>query len=165
MPTSTKLPVPFSNPPELLESIVTALSGHAGSFNDLVPKLHGKGYFDNQDVQYTGALLPAPLVAGINANVGRFDASPNALNYLDQYYQPSGTLQIPMVMLSTSLDPVVPGFHRTSYRNLVAASGHSDLLVQRTISRYGHCAFAPEEIATAFIDLVGWVEFNIKPAP
>ena len=157
-------PVPFSSPAELLESIVTALAGHAGSFNDLVPELHGKRYFDNRDVLYTGA-LPAPHLAVINASVGRFDASPSALNYLDHYYTPSGVLQIPMVMLSTSRDPVAPGFHQTSYRNLVATSSHSDLLVQRSINRYGHCVFTPAELATAFTDLVGWVEFGIKPAP
>jgi len=74
-------------------------------------------------------------------------------------------LHIPMVMLSTSRDPVVPGFHQTAYRNAVAASGRSDLLVQRSITRYGHCVFTPAEIAKAFTDLVGWVEFGIKPAP
>jgi len=156
-------PVPSSNPAELLESIVTALAGHAGSFNDLVPAVRGKPYFDNQGVHYTGA-LPAPLLSAINANVGRFKASPSALNYLDHYYTPSGDLQVPMVMLSTSRDPVVPGFHQISYRDLVAVSGHSNLLVQREIPRYGHCVFTPTELATAFTDLVLWVEFGIKPA-
>ena len=157
-------PVPFSNPSELLGSIATALAGNAGSYSDLVPELHGKPYFDNQDVQYTGA-LSAPVLAAINANVGRFRAAPSALNYLDHYYQPSGALQIPMLMLSTSRDPVIPGFHQISYRNLVVASGDADLLVQRQIDRYGHCNFEPGELAKAFTDLVGWVEFGIKPAP
>jgi fermentation-respiration switch protein FrsA (DUF1100 family) len=129
-----------------------------------VPELHGKQYFDNQDVQYTGA-LPAPLLAAINATVGRFDASPSALNYLHQYYEPSGALQIPMLMLSTSRDPVVPGFHQIAYQDRVAASGDPNLLVQRSIDRYGHCVFTPAEIATALTDLVAWVQFGIKPAP
>jgi pimeloyl-ACP methyl ester carboxylesterase len=157
-------PIPFSDPAQLFGSIVTALSGHAASFNDLVSKLPRPLYFDNRDVQYTGALPPAVL-AGINASVERFDASPAALNYLEHNYQPSGALQIPMLMLSTSLDPVVPGLHQTLYRDLVAAAGSSDLLAQRTIDRYGHCVFTPTEIATAFADLVTWVEFGIKPTP
>ncbi len=162
-------PVPFANPPELLESIVTALAGNAGSYSDLSPELHGKPYFDNRNVTYTSAVLPPPLLAAINANVGRFDAAPSALNYLNQYYQPTGNLQIPMLMLSISRDPVVPGFNQISYRNVVTAAGHADLLVQRTVSGanngYGHCTFTPAELATAFSDLVGWVEFGIKPAP
>ena len=70
-----------------------------------------------------------------------------------------------MLMLSTALDPVLPGLHQILYRELVAASGDSPLLVQRTINRYGHCAFTPAEIATAFTDLVTWVEFGLKPTP
>ncbi len=158
-------PAPFASGAELVESIVTALAGNAGSYNDLVPELHGKPYFGNRNVQYTSGVLPAPLLAAINANVGRFNASPSALNYMNHYYEPSGDLQIPMVMLSTSRDPVAPGFNQMSYLNLVTASGQSNLLVQRSINRYGHCVFTPAEIGTAFTDLVGWVEFGIKPAP
>ena len=158
----TPIPFSFSDPAQLIDAVVTALIGHAGSFNDLVSKLPRPRYFDNRDVQYTGA-LPAAFLADINATVGRFDASPAALNYLEHNYQPSGALQVPMLMLSTSLDPVIPGLHQMLYQDLVAASGNSDLLVQRTIDQYGHCVFTPTEIATAFTDLVTWVEFGIKP--
>jgi len=157
-------PAPFSNAAELAESITTALSGHALSFVDLVPELHGKKYFDNRDVLYTGALSPLVL-AGINATVDRFVASPSALNYMEMYYEPSGDLEIPMLMLSTSRDPVLPGFHQESYLNRVSANGQSDWLVQRTVDRYGHCNFTPDELADAFTDLVAWVELGIKPIP
>ena len=94
---------------------------------------------------------------------------PSALNYMNQYYRPSGNLQIPMLMLSISRDPVALGFHQIAYRNVVTAAGHTDLLVQRTVNGanngYGHCTFTPAELATAFSDLVGWVEFGVKPAP
>ena len=73
--------------------------------------------------------------------------------------------EIPMLMLSTSRDPVVPGFHQESYLHRVAAAGQSDWLVQRTVDRYGHCNFTPPELAAAFADLVAWVEFGIKPLP
>jgi hypothetical protein len=69
-------------------------------------------------------------------------------------------------MLSTSRDPVVPGFHRTAYANLVAQAGQSDFLVQRTVNRYGHCPeLTPVEIAKALGDLVAWVELGVKPTP
>jgi pimeloyl-ACP methyl ester carboxylesterase len=158
-------PIPFASGPQLLESTVTALASHAASFSELVPNLPVDQYFDNRTVAYTSAVVPPLLLAAINANVGRFDASPAALNNMEHNYQPSGALSIPMLMLSTSLDPVLPGFHQRVYSNLVAASGASDLLVQRTIDRYGHCVFAPTEIATAFIDLVSWVQLGIKPTP
>ena len=162
-------PAPFSNPAELLESIATALGANAGSYSDLVPELHGKPYFDNRNLQYTSGALPPPLLTAVNAGVGRFDAAPSALNYMEKYYQPTGNLQIPMLMLSTQRDPVAPAFNQAAYLNLVTAAGHSDLLVQRSVSGtgggYGHCTFTPVELGTAFADLVGWVEYGVKPAP
>jgi len=157
-------PVPFANATELAQSIITALVGHAMAATDLLPQLHDMPYFDNRSVQYTGALPPL-LLASINATVGRFDAAPSASNYLEHYYQPTGGLQVPTVMLSDSRDPVAPIFHRTTYASLVAAAGASDLLVQRTVDHYGHCVFTGPELAKAFGDLVAWVEFGIKPAP
>jgi hypothetical protein len=161
----TQTPTPFSNPAQLVQSITTALAGNAAAANDLVPKLPSSLYFDNADVTYSSPVLPPAVLAGINAGVDRFSASQSALNYLEHHYQPTGDLRIPMVMLSTSLDPVVPGFHRLAYLNLVNDAGNGERLVQRTISRYGHCEFTPTEIATAFFDLVGWVESGVKPLP
>jgi pimeloyl-ACP methyl ester carboxylesterase len=158
-------PVPFSSGPELVQSVVTALGGHAGSFSQLVPMLPSPRYFDNQAVAYTSALLPPASLVAINAAVGRFVASPSALNYMAHYYEPSGQLAVPMLMLSTSRDPVLPGFHQRLYRDRVSAAGQSAMLVQRTIPRYGHCTFLPAEIGAAFADLVVWAELGIEPAP
>ena len=160
----SQTPVPFATPSELIESIVTALASHAGVFGDLFDRTHGHPFFDNRRTLYTGA-LPQPVLDTINANVQRFDASPSALNYLDRYYEPSGDLRIPMLMLSTSRDPEAPRLHEISYLNAVVSTGSSQLLVQREINRYGHCIFTPAEFAAAFSDLVRWVEAGIKPAP
>jgi pimeloyl-ACP methyl ester carboxylesterase len=157
-------PLPFTSPSELLESIVTALALHAGGFEDLIDRTHGHPFFDNRRTVYTGALPQAALDI-INATVERFDASPSALQYLDRNYEPSGDLRIPMLMLSTSRDPDVPRLHPLAYLNAVAATGSSDLLVQREINRYGHCNFTLEELGAAFTDLVRWVELGIKPTP
>jgi len=157
-------PAPFATADELGESIVTALVGHAGSFSDLVAKLHGKAYFDNVDTLYTGALPPLVL-AIINATVGRFDAAPSALNFMAKYYQPTGRISVPMLMLSTSRDPVAPGFHQALYSQLTSDAGASALLFQRTVDRYGHCVFTQGELAAAFADLVAWVEFGVPPTP
>jgi len=161
----TQTPVPGSSSTELGQSIVTALLGHAATAPDQSPQLRGKPYFDNRGVLYTGALPPDALTF-INARIDRFDAVPSVLNYQEHYYQPTGDLEIPTLTLSLSRDPVAPGFHRTLYASLVAAAGESDHLVQRTVDRYGHCdRLSPEEIATAFRDLVLWVEHRVKPAP
>jgi hypothetical protein len=156
-------PVPFASPAELVQSIATALAWHAMASGDLLEHTHGHPYFDNSQTEYAGALSVMGLAA-VNEGVERFSGSPSALEYLDQNYEPTGDLRIPMLMLSTSRDPVVPGFHQRAYREAVAATGNPDLLVQRTIDRYGHCVFDPAELAAAFADLVRWAELGIKPA-
>ena len=157
-------PVPFANGVELIQSIATALAGHATSYPDLLEFTHGHAFFDNIETVYTGSLPPAVL-GGLNAGVGRFAADPSALNYLDHYYEPTGDIQVPTLTLRTSRDPVLPGFNQLAFGATVAAAGQSDLLVQRTVDRYGHCNFLPGELAQAFSDLVLWAEHGIKPAP
>jgi pimeloyl-ACP methyl ester carboxylesterase len=164
MAAIAQTPFPFASAPELLESIVSALQGNAGTNQQLRTLTHGQPYFDNRTTIYAG-LLPAPLLQAINAGVERFDAAPSALQALDHQYDPSGDLRIPMLMLSDARDPVVPGFNQVSYAAAVAAAGASPLLVQRTVPAFGHCVFTPQELGTAFSDLVLWVQFGIKPTP
>lgn len=152
-------PAPYADGAELVESIVTALVNNAADLTK------GKPYFDNRATIYSSAVLPASLLDGINAGIQRFSASPAALATLRHNYTPSGDLQMPMLMLSNVRDPIVPGFNQDSYLAAVTATGASDLLVQRQVNTYGHCVFTPDEIGTAFTDLVLWVQFGIKPNP
>ena len=162
----TQTPVPFANGTELVQSIVTALVGAAG-YPDVLRLTHGHPVFDNMTTQYTGALPPATLQL-INASVQRYSASTAGLTYIEHNYTPTGNLQMPALTLSTFRDPVAPGFHRSAYGAAVAAAGDSDWLVQRSVpgtgNGYGHCTFTPVELATAFLDLVLWAEYGVKPA-
>ena len=157
-------PVPFASASELVNSIVAALVGNASDLADQV-LTRGKPFFDNQSTVYSSSVLPPVVLQAINAGIGRFAASPSALAAFDHNYTPSGNLSIPMLMLSNMRDPVVPGFNQASYLAAVTAQGADDLLVQRQVPTYGHCVFTPTEIATAFSDLVLWVQAGIKPAP
>jgi pimeloyl-ACP methyl ester carboxylesterase len=163
----SQTPVPFLNGAELVQSIVTALVAVA-DYPNVLRFTHGQPFFDNMSTQYTGALDPATLL-WINANVERFSASPAGLNYIRRYYTPTGDLRIPALTLSTFRDPVAPGFHRDAYGAAVAAAGGANWLVQRSVAGtangYGHCTFTPQELVTAFQDLVLWAEFGVKPAP
>jgi pimeloyl-ACP methyl ester carboxylesterase len=163
----TQTPVPFASGAELLQSIATALVT-AASYPEILALTHGRAYFDNTATQYSGA-LPAPTLAFINANVRRFSGSPAGQNSLELSYTPTGDLRVPALTLSTFRDPVIPGFHRTIYGQTVAAMGNADLLVQRSVAGsaggYGHCTFTPEELTQAFLDLVLWGEFGLKPTP
>jgi hypothetical protein len=157
-------PFPFATPQELLESIATALHGNALALQQIRTLTHGHPFFDNRNTVYTG-LLPAPLLQAINAGIERFDASPTARKALEHQYEPSADLRIPMLMLSNERDPVLPAFNQLSYAAAVDANGTSNLLVQRTVPVFGHCVFTPQDLGTAFADLVLWVQFGIKPTP
>jgi hypothetical protein len=38
------------------------------------------------------------------------------------------------------------------------------MLLQRAVTRYGHCTFTGSELISAFGDLVGWANTGVKPA-
>lgn len=155
-------PAPYTTPEELAQSIVTALASHAASFREFLPDLHYQPYFDNTSTVYSGALPPG-VIPFLNASISRFSASPSALNYMSKHYEPTGRIDVPMLMLSNANDPVVPGFHQAIYDQLATNAGSGDLLVQRTVDRYGHCLFTPNELASAIFDLIAWVEFGVMP--
>jgi hypothetical protein len=68
-----------------------------------------------------------------------------------------------VLTLHTTRDPGIPYAHETAFADAVAASGRSDLLVQRAIPRWGHCAITQGEVQSAFGDLVSWVETGVRP--
>jgi pimeloyl-ACP methyl ester carboxylesterase len=160
-PRLAQTPVPGNNPAEIIQSIVTAIAFDARGADDLLDRTHGHSpFFNNDPNYYTGALSPA-MLAALNAGVMHFDATPDATNYLQKYYETTGALTIPMVTIHTSRDPVVPIFHEAVYASRAGTAN----LVQRTISRYGHCTFTAGEMAQAFRDLTGWVENGVRPTP
>lgn len=117
--------------------------------NDGRAKLGGQP-FDNWTRVYTGSLDDAAL----NAGVARFKADPAAIRKIQQAYQTSGQLRIPLVTLHTTLDPIVPYWHEPLYRDKVVARGrmhHYDEFPPG--DRYGHCNFTGLEVREA-LDLL-----------
>ncbi len=150
----TQTPIPFSDGPQLGQSIIQALVLQAVEVEDLLDRTHGQGSFDNTQTVYTGD-LPPELLADVNARVARYSDGPFARHFLDRYYEPTGDLRVPVVSLHTSLDPVVPIFHETIYRSLAEAQGQAANLHQTTVDRYGHLAFTPEELVGGFQQMIG----------
>jgi pimeloyl-ACP methyl ester carboxylesterase len=104
--------------------------------------------------------------AQVNAGVRRFAADPSARNaqtYPDAV-PTTGKITKPMLTLHGTGDLFVPISQEISYREKVDAAGADNLLVQRAIRSAGHCAFSPQEVSTAFTDLVNWVRNGAKPA-
>ena len=155
-----QIELPYTTSDELVSSILGALFLAIVGADDLLERTHGT-FVDNSATVYTGSRDDAAL----NAGVDRFEATEAARNYLETWYMPRGDLQIPVLTVHTTMDPIVPLFHEPAYAEIVASAGKSELLVQRVVNRYGHCAFAPQEQIGAFQDLVAWVENDVAPTP
>lgn len=159
-------PLAGDNGVELITSLLYALSYDVIGIDDFLDRTHGHSMFDNSQTVYEAifpGLLPPSLLAYVNASVGRFTATPDAIAYLERYYVPSGALRNPTITLHTTKDPLVPFFHEGQFAQIVGAAGAGNLL-QRSVPAFGHCAFTTTQMTDAFDALAGWVNTGIKPA-
>jgi pimeloyl-ACP methyl ester carboxylesterase len=90
----------------------------------------------------------------LNLLVERYHADPRALAEIDDHYQTSGRLEVPLVTLHTTADPIVPYWHEPLYSLKALGLPHANL----PVFRYGHCGFHPEEALVALGLLVLKVE-------
>ena len=128
--------------------------------DDAAAKLGGQPFNNQQPLRtYTGSGDDAAL----NAAVARFAAAPDALLAMATHYQTSGRITIPVVTLHTTLDPVVPIWHQAEYTAKVQAAGASSLYEDYQEAGYGHCAFNPLQVLSAFGKLTTMVDQVIKP--
>ncbi|MDF1597026.1 MAG: prolyl oligopeptidase family serine peptidase [Acidimicrobiia bacterium] len=132
-----------------------------------LPRSPGVG-LDNTDVVYQFDTDPALTGAeqAFNDSIFRIAADPQGRhrNGLAQVPVISGDISIPVLTLHNLGDLFVPVHNEVVYAERVAARGNSDLLVQRAIRGVNHCGFTGTELATAFAELVAWVEYGVKPA-
>lgn len=159
-------PLAGTNPAQIIQSIITALVWHSRGIGDVTDRAQGHLAYGNAGRQYT-SLNPAlaTTLAAINAYAPRYTSPPDAQNWLDRNFEPTGAVSFPILTLHTVFDESVPYFHETAFGNIVASAGASNWVVQRPIYRYGHCKFTVPEMLTAFSDLVNWVENGVKPTP
>jgi pimeloyl-ACP methyl ester carboxylesterase len=106
--------------------------------------------FDNTERVYTGSSDDAAL----NAGVARFTADAAALAAMSEF-ETTGDLQVPVVTLHTTGDPIVPFEQQARYAEKVTGAGSTALLEQIEVERYGHCSFEAAEVLGAFSNLIG----------
>jgi len=156
-------PLPGINPTEIITSLLTAVGFHARGLADITDRAQGRVPYGNDDVTYTSIPFN-PLMPALNAGVQRFTLAPNASQWLEHNYEPTGALGIPVITLHTTRDPVVPIFHEGILAVKVDGTGSSANLLQRSVNRYGHCTFQLSEMTGALNDLNTWISTGIKPA-
>jgi len=154
-----------SDPSESFGSLVNSLLSPVGmvllNLDDYRTRGGGMA-FDNQHVTYTGPEWGPEQETDLNARVTRLSADPWAARYWTFHYEPSGELEIPVVSVAASHDPVAPIVHTWSYAQTVARTGSSEQYSAWVIPRYGHFTTS-EEYATALLALVDWVETGVRP--
>ena len=156
----TALQIEAASGTELVEGLIYALGFDVRYMNDLLSRTGGSSPYSNTTTHYVGTTNDKAL----NTGVERVKSTYAGLVYMGEYYQPSGNIQIPMVTLHTSRDPLVPFWHEGFYLSYAQGKRRNGNLVQQVVNRWGHCAFEPEEVFNAFSGLVGWVANGTKPS-
>jgi hypothetical protein len=132
-----------------------------------LPRTPGIGVA-NDDVVYQFDTDPAlsPDEQALNAGIVRVSADPEGRNPdgLSQVPVISGDIGVPVLTLHNLGDLFVPVHNEIVYADRVESHGKAEQLVQRAIRGVGHCDFTAAELSTAFLDLVNWVENDVKPA-
>lgn len=160
--------LPFQDTTELFGSALYAVGFVLRYTNDFIDRVNGKIPFDNSDRIYQVNVSPdaatnAYLSGLLNAGVQRFVADRAAVNYYEHNYMPSGQIGIPVIALHTARDPGIPYWHEERFAEAVSEAGREELLDQRRIDGWGHCAIPPDDVAAAFTDLAQWVETGTRP--
>jgi pimeloyl-ACP methyl ester carboxylesterase len=151
------------NATELVNSTVRALAGHAGLLNDVLGRSHGHFPFSNAGTVYTIGGSSLPLTT-LNATIPRFSATPDALAWLQQSYEPTGRIGFPVLTMHNNRgDYLAPLANEDIFEQKVDASGASDLLVRREVNAWGHCVFTVQQMVDGLLDLADWVEHGNKP--
>jgi pimeloyl-ACP methyl ester carboxylesterase len=109
--------------------------------NDASARLGGNPY-GNVGRNYTGSSDDVKL----NSAVQRFSADPAALTAVAAY-ETSGQPRVPLVLLHTTGDDVIPFWHATLYLSKAQRSRNVTLI---PVSAYGHCAFSFNDLFAAF---------------
>ena len=174
--STAQTPLEFTTSAQLVESLLYALYYHTRGADNVLTFTHGKFPVSNNGVTYSprpGLILPPlteatlnGLLAGVNAQIARFDADRAGVVWVEKNFTPSGTLTIPTITLHNRWDRLVPFFHEGLFASRVASAGSTSLLVQRADPAwgYGHCVIPPATQVQAITDLATWLATGVKPA-
>ena len=166
----TKIAGAFAQKPEALQAllrwygaadrknIIPVIAFNTFEVKEMQQRTHGNP-FDNAELIYVGSGDDAAL----NDGVKRYRGEAAARGYLAKWYTPTGKLLRPLLELHDTGDPLVPASDGFEYALTAQRAGHGDNFVQQYVNREGHCVFTPQEIATAFDELIAWQRSGKRP--
>jgi pimeloyl-ACP methyl ester carboxylesterase len=144
----TGAPVAGHDLASIAETTVSLLWYDVFGMADARARLGGQP-FDNATRVYSGSGNDAAL----NSGVDRFNADPVALSNLTRF-ETTGNLEVPVSVMHTTGDPIVPFGQSDAYAQKVSQAGQAALFEHLRFDRYGHCSFQSLEILAAFTNLM-----------
>ncbi|MEN9934405.1 MAG: hypothetical protein RLZZ387_984 [Chloroflexota bacterium] len=139
-----------------LSTTLGALWYNVFATNGARAELGGNPY-ENQGRAYAGSSDDAML----NQGVGRYTADLQALAALTAS-ETSGQIRIPLVLMHTTGDEIVPFWHVERYLAKVRRVGLDANVTFFPAARYGHCNFTSDELLTSFIVLNQQAEARLR---
>jgi hypothetical protein len=137
------------NPANIEDAILSVAWYTVFATNNATQQLGGPP-FGNIGKWYTGSSNDLRL----NLLVERYAAAPQALATIQNLYETTGALSVPVVTLHTTGDQVVPYWHEPLYRAKLESTGSASRHINIPILRYGHCNFKAAEVLFGFALLV-----------
>jgi pimeloyl-ACP methyl ester carboxylesterase len=119
-----------------------------------------------EDKVFLESLTPSiPVEAWLAEMNTRTDyrANPSARNYIEEYADFSGKIQVPVLMVHNIEDSIDSAANTIAYLEKVQAEGNENLLVRIYSERPGHCNFTIPQLLKIFDATVGWLESGTPP--
>jgi pimeloyl-ACP methyl ester carboxylesterase len=151
----THAPVNSADPRTILETVGGLLWYSFFATDNAKEVLDGQP-FDNTRRLYLGSTNDFLL----NLRIFRAAADHSALREIARHYQTTGKLQVPLVSLHTTGDPIVPYWHATLYRLKTLTSKSGFMYSNIPILRYGHANINSTEALAGFALLIMKVTGN-----
>lgn len=145
---TAQAPYDPDDPTSIDSTVINVLRYDVLNTRDAVVKLGGQPFYNTKTVYFgTGSIQEDYK---LNARVQRFSADPAATENIRQYYETSGELAKPLVIMHTTKDPIQLFWHLPLYQYKTIQEGSAWRFAGIPVNRYGHCSFKEAELVTAF---------------
>jgi len=134
------------------ETVLGTLWYHIFTIENSIETFGGLAY-DNTRKYYfgTGSIREDLL---LNKSIPRIKGDQQALEQVRLYYETTGEINDPLVMMHTTLDPIQLFLQQQLYCLKILKNRNWKLFKPYRIEAYGHCNFTPEELLLGFSNLL-----------
>ena len=99
----------------------------------------------------------------LNQNVNRYDSDKRVNDLFNNSRKFEGELSDPVLNVLTTYDPILPPGFNEIYKYSLEKEGSIELFAQQYVDNEGHCNIPNEQFASAFDDLISWIQTGNKP--